>query len=73
MSAASSPVRRPAAAQSVVNAQARPRAAGTTSGAGANHGGLDPADIPPLDTNMDIEGLKPTLLSRLFEMILPKR
>ena len=62
---ASSPVRRPAAAQPVVNAQARAPA--------RSHGGLDPADIPPLDTNMDIEGLKPTFFSRLFEILLPKR
>jgi hypothetical protein len=67
MSSASSPVRRPAAAQPVVNAQARAaRDAGT-------HGGLAPADIPPLDTNLDIDELKPTLFSRLCEMILPKR
>jgi hypothetical protein len=68
MSAASSPVRRPATAQPVVNAQAR-----TPARDAGSHGGLDPADIPPLDTNLDIEELKPTFLSRLFEMLLPKR
>ena len=70
---ASSPVRRPAAAQTVVNAQARSPARASAPVTSTTHGGLDPADIPPLDTNMDIEGLKPTLFSRLFEMILPKR
>jgi hypothetical protein len=34
---------------------------------------LDPADIPRLDTNLDIEDLKPTLLSRLFDLFAPKR
>ena len=37
------------------------------------YGGLDPADIPRLDTNLDIEDLKPTLLSRLFDLFAPKR
>jgi hypothetical protein len=69
MSVASSPVRRPAAAPNVVNAPAR----SPTRSADTNHGGLDAADIPPLDTNLDIDGLKPTLLSRLFELLLPKR
>ena len=72
MSAASSPVRRPAAAQTV-NAQARSPARASAPVGSTTPGGLDPADIPPLDTNMDIEGLKPTFFSRLFELILPKR
>jgi hypothetical protein len=29
------------------------------------------ADIPRLEETMDVEGLKPTLLSRLFDLILP--
>ena len=71
MSSASSPVRRPAAAPNVVNAPAR--APGRSPAAQTNHGGLDAADIPPLDTNLDIDGLQPTLLSRLFDLFSPKR
>jgi hypothetical protein len=37
------------------------------------YGGLDPAEVPRLDTNLDIEDLKPTLLSRLFDLFSPKR
>lgn len=76
MSSAGSPVRRPAASNNVVDAQARSSGGSTAAAPIAGHrpGGLDRADIPRLDTNMnDIEGLKPTLLSRLFEFILPKR
>jgi hypothetical protein len=29
------------------------------------------ADIPRLEESMDVEGLKPTLLSRLFDLIAP--
>jgi hypothetical protein len=71
MSSASSPARRPAAAPNVVNAPARSPARSTA--AQPTHGGLDAADIPPLDTNLDIEGLQPTLLSRLFDLFAPKR
>jgi hypothetical protein len=31
------------------------------------------ADIPHIEETMDVEGLKPTLLSRLFDLILPSR
>jgi len=75
MSSASSPVRRSVAAPAVVNAQARSpaRASAAAPVAGTSHAGLDPADIPPLDTNLDIEGFQPTLLSRLFDLFAPKR
>jgi hypothetical protein len=76
MSSASSPVRRPAAASpNVVNAAARSPARSTAAAPSGQttHGGLDAADIPPLDTNLDIDGLKPTLLSRLFDLFSPKR
>lgn len=68
---AASPVRRPSAGPAVVNAQARPV---HTPAPSAGSGRLEASDIPPLDTNMhDIEGLKPTLLSRLFDLFAPKR
>jgi hypothetical protein len=77
MSSASSPVRRPAApAPNVVNAPARSSPAPSPSAAPASrtsYAGLDAADIPPLDTNLEIEALKPTLLSRLFDLFAPKR
>ena len=70
MSVASSPVRRPAAAAStVVDAPARSSTRAATAPIAAN---LTSADIPPLDTNLDIDGLKPTLLSRLFDLFSPK-
>jgi hypothetical protein len=77
MSSASSPVRRPAAAApNVVNAPSRSapaRPADAASSTRTNYAGLDAADIPRLDTNLDIEALKPTLLSRLFDLFAPKR
>jgi hypothetical protein len=38
-----------------------------------SHGALDAADIPPLDTNLDIDGLKPSLFSRLLDLFARKR
>jgi hypothetical protein len=77
MSSASSPVRRPAAAApNVVDAPARSspaRPVGAAPAQQVTYGGLDPSDIPPLDTNLEIEDLKPSLLSRLFDLFAPKR
>ena len=72
MSSASSPVRHPAAS-SVVNAPARVQSTAAAPSNRVIQAGLDAADIPPLDTNLDIDGLRPTLLSRLFGLFLPKR
>jgi hypothetical protein len=77
MSSASSPVRRPAAAApNVVNAPARSspvRPASDVPAQQVTYRGLDASDIPPLDTNLEIEDLKPSLLSRLFDLFAPKR
>jgi hypothetical protein len=72
MSSASSPVRRAAAAPNVVSAQAHSpaRSAGPS---GTIPSGMSRADIPPLDTNLDIEGLEPSLLSRLLDLFSRKR
>jgi hypothetical protein len=58
-----------------VNAPARSPQRTSAAAPGAEHGDfrLNLSDIPPLDTNLEIEGLKPTLLSRLFDLLAPKR
>jgi hypothetical protein len=75
MSSATSPVRRPAAAgPNIANAPARSSAqSAAASAATTSQGALDAADIPPLDTNLEIDGLKPSLLSRLLDLFAPRR
>jgi hypothetical protein len=73
--AASTQVRRPATA-----APARPAKAMSACGSGQFASGDDElrlhlADIPlpPQDTEMRVEGFKPTLLSRFLDLVMPLR
>ena len=77
MSAASSApaqVRRTAVAAPQVSAAQTARAAAAYAfsvPSGEDEIRIHLADIPRLEESMDVEGFKPTLLSRLFDLIAP--
>lgn len=69
-------VRRPAAAAARAPATATvatPSATDFSYVRGADEGTfkLNLGDIPRMEMSMDVEGLKPTLLSRLFDLVAP--
>jgi hypothetical protein len=80
VSPASSQVRRSAGAPPARSAPL-PHAAQAGRGARVAFDPPDPEDeirirlddIPPLQQTMDVEGFKPTLLSRLFDLVTPHK
>jgi hypothetical protein len=80
-SSASTPARRvaaptrPASAPSARAAQGAPVAAAAVVAARFDHHDdefrINLSDIPRMRESMDVEGLKPSLLSRLFDLIAP--
>lgn len=76
MSAAShaaSPVRRPAAPTQSPRPVARASSGFNFSDASSGEDvmRINLQDIPPVDQSMDVEGFKPSLLSRLFDLVAP--
>jgi hypothetical protein len=76
MSAAShaaSPVRRSAATTPAPRQGARASSGFDFSDAsrGEDVMRINLQDIPPVDQSMDVEGFKPSLLSRLFDLVAP--
>lgn len=73
-SPATSQVRRTAAAapsRSVASEPVRAQPTFAFADGGGDEVKLDLADIPRQQESMDIEGFKPTLLSRLFDLLAP--
>ena len=67
--APSSPVPNP---QAVARPAARaPQAAGMFSDTGGDEVRINVSDIPRQQESMDVEGFKPSLLSRLFDLVAP--
>jgi len=75
MSAAShaaSPVRRPAAPPQAARPAGRSAADfNFSASSGDDVMRINLQDIPRLDQSMDVEGFKPSLLSRLLDMVAP--
>lgn len=68
---AASPVRRPAPAPQAARPAARPAPAFKDASDGEDVIRLQLSDLPRVQETLDVEGFKPTLLSRLFDLIAP--
>jgi hypothetical protein len=71
MSAAASQVRRPAPPQSARQPMHRASKFDDSPTNGEDVIRLNLADIPRVEETMDVEGFKPSLLSRLFDLVAP--
>jgi hypothetical protein len=71
MSAAASQVRRPASPQGVRQPMHRASQFDDSPSNGEDVIRLNLADIPRVEETMDVEGFKPSLLSRLFDLVAP--
>jgi hypothetical protein len=72
---ATAPARRPAVPTRTAAAQSPPAASASVKRHAFDHledeFRLNLSDIPKLRESMEVEGLKPTLLSRLFDLVSP--
>jgi hypothetical protein len=73
MSAASpaGPVRRPAATAQPARHPVRTAPSFKDSSANEDALRLNLGDLPRMDASLDVEGFKPSLLSRLFDLLSP--
>lgn len=70
---AASPVRRPVSTPQAARPASRTAPAFNDASGGEDVIRLQLHDIPRVQETMDVEGFKPSLLSRLFDLVVPIR